>query len=178
MIDQNCGSPTKSLLPVGILQCIKPRALCTAAVQSARLKKLFREKYRNAGQRQEIFLGFWERYLVSFPSISLFFFSRSRHLKSLIKSCILGREAIYRFFLVDLLHSSNFLLSNSAKWWLVGIEGNHKSAATKVADPLPPENQGLHLHLLADTLSTKSWKHFNQQIWIQTNVYFRVAAAC
>ena len=32
MIDQNCGSSTKSFsLPVGIVQCIKPRALCTAA---------------------------------------------------------------------------------------------------------------------------------------------------
>ena len=38
-------------------------------------------------------------------------------------------------------------ISNSVEWWLVGIESNDKSDATKVAAP-PPENQGLHL--LAD----------------------------
>ena len=46
----------------------------------------------------------------------------------------------------------HLILSNSGKWWLVGIESHHKSAATKVAAP-PPENQ--ELHLLPADFSTK-----------------------
>ena len=57
----------------------------------------------------------------------------------------------------------HLILSNSGKWWLVGIESHHKSAATKVAAP-PPENQ--ELHLLPADFSRKIYKYNFNHFWV------------